>query len=96
MEAKEQVKLSLICQAKCVNYFRVHNCLYFLITECHSSCRTCSGPGVYECSSCYSGHVLTHNGMCADMCYGGYYEENGVCKGKLIKLSLFLISADIK
>ncbi|XP_038060993.1 extracellular matrix protein FRAS1-like [Patiria miniata] len=47
---------------------------------CHISCRTCTGPGVFDCSTCYSGIVLTHNGMCSSKCYGGYYNDGGVCR----------------
>lgn len=52
--------------------------------ECHYTCRSCSGGGVYECTSCSGGDVLTNFGQCSANCFGGYYNDGGICKSKSI------------
>uniref|UniRef100_A0A8D3CBS1 P/Homo B domain-containing protein n=1 Tax=Scophthalmus maximus TaxID=52904 RepID=A0A8D3CBS1_SCOMX len=39
---------------------------------CHSSCRTCTGPGREECIQCAEGH-LQQEWRCAQACSPGYY-----------------------
>ncbi|XP_041084402.1 extracellular matrix organizing protein FRAS1-like isoform X2 [Polyodon spathula] len=49
--------------------------------RCPSSCKTCSGGGYLDCTSCEAGLVLSHSGLCSSHCYSGYYsDENRVCQ----------------
>ncbi|PIK50781.1 putative extracellular matrix protein FRAS1-like [Apostichopus japonicus] len=54
--------------------------LYNKAKKCHYTCRSCSGGGVYECTSCSGGDVLTNFGQCSANCFGGYYNDGGICK----------------
>ena len=46
-------------------------------TICDSSCKTCSGPGNTNCTSCSSGSVS--GGKCSSSCQPGTYPSNGHC-----------------
>ncbi|MEE6460302.1 hypothetical protein FKM82_000916 [Ascaphus truei] len=49
--------------------------------SCQPSCKTCSGPGLGLCTSCEEGLVLSHDGICTQTCFQGYYlDESHVCK----------------
>lgn len=54
---------------------RVHGNTYFnhqqkLIDYCHSSCLTCNGPGVNDCTSCSAATMaLTLDGRCVSCAY---------------------------
>nr|CAI9707391.1 unnamed protein product [Rangifer tarandus platyrhynchus] len=49
--------------------------------KCHPSCRTCQGRGPFSCSSCDTGHVLSHLGTCSTACFPGHYlDDNHVCQ----------------
>jgi len=46
------------------NYYYLNKQLK-IVGQCHDSCKTCTGPGMNECSSCRSGFVK-ENGTCVE------------------------------
>lgn len=53
----------------CVDgYFNeVRNDSFSLCTECHGSCKTCTGPTNNDCSECKAGWEKDHEGACLDV-----------------------------
>lgn len=52
-----------------------------LSAACHSSCASCWGPAVSQCSSCASG-LLLHQGQCVEACGQGLYSLDDACHSK--------------
>ncbi|KAM9823010.1 extracellular matrix organizing protein FRAS1 [Syngnathus typhle] len=49
-------------------------------TECHASCRHCSGPSADNCTSCPMPASL-HEGQCVHACPHGFFLQDGQCQG---------------
>ncbi|CDQ94813.1 unnamed protein product [Oncorhynchus mykiss] len=45
---------------------------------CHSSCWSCSGPSVSQCTLCSQGLSL-HQGQCLESCGDGLYHQDQTC-----------------
>lgn len=51
------------------------------LPACHSSCTSCWGPSVSQCTSCPGG-LLLHHGQCVDTCGEGLYPQDSSCHSK--------------
>ncbi|KAA8592453.1 hypothetical protein FQN60_017908, partial [Etheostoma spectabile] len=45
---------------------------------CHSSCASCWGPSVSQCTSCPDERLL-HQGQCVEACGEGLYSQDNIC-----------------
>lgn len=50
-------------------------------TACHSSCSSCWGPSVSQCTQCPGG-LLLHQGQCVEACGEGLYSQDNTCHSK--------------
>lgn len=50
----------------------------FYSSACHSSCSSCWGPSVSQCSLCPGG-LLLHQGQCVEACGEGLYPQDDTC-----------------
>jgi len=46
---------------------------------CHSTCDDCKGPRYNDCTKCIGSQVLLPNGVCANACERGWYNNSGIC-----------------
>lgn len=53
---------------------------------CHSSCASCWGPSVSQCTLCPGG-LLLHQGQCVEACGEGLYAQDHTCHSKSSFLS---------
>lgn len=51
------------------------------LPACHSSCASCWGPSVSQCTSCPAG-LLLHQGQCVETCGEGLYSQDHTCHSK--------------
>lgn len=51
------------------------------LAACHSSCTSCWGPAVSQCTSC-PGWLLLHQGQCVETCGEGHYSQDQTCQSK--------------
>lgn len=58
------------------------------LPACHSSCTSCWGPSVSQCTSC-SGGLLLHQGQCVETCGEGLYSQDHTCHSKKPSMSDF-------
>ena len=49
------------------------------IVDCHTSCRTCSGTSIIDCSTCPLNRML-RGGRCISACPDGEYDRRGTCQ----------------
>lgn len=52
--------------------------ILFVASACHSSCASCWGPSVSQCSLCPGG-LLLHQGQCVEACGEGLYAQDNTC-----------------
>lgn len=45
---------------------------------CHSSCSTCTGPSIADCTSCPANQIVSNN-ICVCNSTAGFYNNSGVC-----------------
>lgn len=55
--------------------------LFIFSPACHSSCESCWGPSVSQCTSCLDGFLL-HHGQCMEACGEGLYSQDNTCHSK--------------
>lgn len=55
--------------------------LFVFSSACHSSCDSCWGPSVSQCTSCLDG-LLLHQGQCMEACGEGLYSQDNTCHSK--------------
>ncbi|KAM4706664.1 extracellular matrix organizing protein FRAS1 [Discoglossus pictus] len=65
-----------ICQAQCKLQFYVDS--IGVCQDCHSSCSSCTGRGISNCTACISPNKL-HNGVCRNSCPEGFYSKESTC-----------------
>lgn len=53
----------------------------FFSSVCHSSCASCWGPSVSQCTLC-SVRLLLHQGQCVEACGEGLYSQDKTCHSK--------------
>lgn len=61
---------------------------------CDSSCRTCSGPGPSQCTSCNSPSFLDRDtSQCVSVCPTGTFEDtaNDECSGESVRLAAMVL-----
>lgn len=54
-------------------------------SACHSSCASCWGPSVSQCSQCPGG-LLLHQGQCVEACGEGLYPQDNTCHSRNLLL----------
>lgn len=52
--------------------------IFFVSPACHSSCASCWGPSVSQCTLCPGG-LLLHQGQCVEACGEGLYAQDYTC-----------------
>lgn len=62
--------------------FKPPCCLLCLFSSaCHSSCASCWGPAVSQCTLC-AGGLFLHQGQCVEACGEGLYSQDNTCQSK--------------
>ena len=78
----------MFCKALLTLSFK--NKLFFMSTECHSNCYSCTGPSSTDCTSCADPNDVVQpvsgtssSGDCKTTCDDGFYLDQRLCKGKI-------------
>lgn len=61
-------------------------------SACHSSCASCWGPSVSQCTLCPGG-LLLHQGQCVEACGEGQYSLDNTCHSKWIFIIVLRFSS---
>ncbi|KAG7220426.1 hypothetical protein INR49_003292 [Caranx melampygus] len=64
------------CITQCPNQYYLDN--HNRCRACHSSCSSCWGPSVSQCTQCPAG-LLLHQGQCVEACGEGLYPQDNTC-----------------
>lgn len=71
-------KVHKLNRLSAVQFNYIHLCLAFFVPACHSSCASCWGPSVSQCTLCPAA-LLLHQGQCVEDCEEGLYSQDSTC-----------------